>query len=380
MDKITQLLSCGVEEAIEKDHLEKLLRAGEKLRVKFGIDPTASDLHLGHTVPLRKLRQFQDLGHYIILIIGDSTAVIGDPSGRSEARKMLTKGEIKQNMKNYQKQAGKILDMKKVEVRHNSEWYDKLGFEFLFDLTSKFTVARIIERDDFKKRMKDDIDVSMLEIIYPLLQGYDSVEVKADVEIGGTDQKFNLLTGRKVQRRYGKREQDIITVPLLEGLDGEKKMSKSLGNYIGIAESADSQYGKIMSIPDKLLPQYFELLTDLRFDEKENPRDAKMRLAYEIAKIYHNEKEAKKAQENFVKLFQKKEIPEDILEIKAKKEENLGELLVKKNIISSKNEFRRLVKSRAVDIDGEAISDINYLIKKTIIVKIGKKKFIKIKM
>lgn len=380
MDKITQLLSCGVEEAIEKDHLEKLLRAGEKLRVKFGIDPTASDLHLGHTVPLRKLRQFQDLGHYIILIIGDSTAVIGDPSGRSEARKMLTKGEIKQNMKNYQKQAGKILDMKKVEVRHNSEWYDKLGFEFLFDLTSKFTVARIIERDDFKKRMKDDIDVSMLEIIYPLLQGYDSVEVKADVEIGGTDQKFNLLTGRKVQRRYGKREQDIITVPLLEGLDGEKKMSKSLGNYIGIAESADSQYGKIMSIPDKLLPQYFELLTDLRFDEKENPRDAKMRLAYEIAKIYHNEKEAEKAQENFVKLFQKKEIPEDILEIKAKKEENLGELLVKKNIISSKNEFRRLVKSRAVDIDGEAISDINYLIKKTIIVKIGKKKFIKIKM
>lgn len=389
MATIEQVLTHGVEEVIEKDHLEKRLRAGEKLRVKFGIDPTASDLHLGHVVPLSKLKQFQDLGHQVIFLIGDFTAMIGDPTGRSEMRKILSREEAKKNMKNYQEQAGKILDMKKVEVRYNTEWYDKLGADFIFDITSKFTVARALERDDFKKRIKENIDVSMLEVIYPLLQGYDSVELNADVEIGGTDQKFNLLTGRKVQRRYGKPEQDIITVPLLEGIDGVHKMSKSLNNQIGLTEDSINMYSKIMSIPDNIMMKYYRLLTGIPDDEikkiKEdirlvllNPRDAKMKLAYEIVKNYHGEKEAGKAQENFVKLFQKKEIPDDVQEIKVGTEKDLSEILLENKIIESKSEFRRLVNQGAIDVNGETIKDVYYKIEKSLVVKIGKKKFLKI--
>ncbi|MEK7575775.1 MAG: tyrosine--tRNA ligase [Patescibacteria group bacterium] len=388
-DKIEQLLTKGVAEVIEKKHLEKRLMAGEKLRVKFGVDPTASDLHLGHTVALRKLKQFQDSDHQVIFLIGDFTAAIGDPSGRSEARKPLSKEKIKENMKTYQKQAGKILDMKKLEVRHNSEWYDKLGAEFIFEITSKFTVARIMERDDFKRRIKEDIDISMLEIIYPLLQGYDSVELEADVEIGGTDQKFNLLTGRKVQRRYGKLEQDIITVPLLEGTDGIRKMSKTFSNIIGINENLNDMFNKIMSIPDSIMMKYFTLLTDVSKEElkaiKEkmkllslNPRDAKMRLAYEIVKNYHGEKETDKAQENFIKIFQKKEIPDNISEIKTKKGKELLDIFIENKIISSKSEFRRLMKEGAIDVDGKNIKNAHYVIEKEVIIKIGKKKFVKI--
>jgi len=252
-DRIEELLSRGVDEVIDKEHLRKRLLCGRRLRVKFGIDPTGSDLHLGHVVPLRKFRHFQNLGHQVIFLIGDFTAMIGDPSGRSEARKMLTEKDIKENMKDYIRQAGKILDFKKIEVRYNSEWYNKKGAMFLFELTSAVTVARAMERDDFQKRMKDDVDVSVLELIYPLMQGYDSVALEADVELGGRDQKFNLLMGRRVQRRYGAPEQDIMTVPLLEGTDGVRKMSKTYGNYIGINENAREIYGKTMSIPDSLM-------------------------------------------------------------------------------------------------------------------------------
>src|SRR3990167_7601790 len=263
------LLERGVEEIIDKEHLKERLKKGEKLRVKLGIDPTAKDLHLGHTVVLRKLKQFQDEGHQAVFIIGDFTATIGDPSGRDTLRPNLTSEQIKENMKNYLTEASKVIAIKKAEIRYNSEWYKDKGVDFLMDLTSKFTVARILERDDFQKRLKDDRDISLLEILYPILQGYDSFEVKADIELGGTDQKFNLLMGRKVQKRFGQAEQDIVTTPLIEGLDGVKKMSKSSGNYIGLSDEAVDMFGKVMSLPDDLMVKYFTLLTDVSQEDIE---------------------------------------------------------------------------------------------------------------
>ncbi len=378
--KIEKLLTRGIKEVIEKEHLEKRLRKGEKLRIKNGADPTAPDLHLGHTVVLSKLKEFQDLGHQIVFIIGDFTARIGDPSGRTASRPALSKEQINANAKTYFKQVGKILDIKKTEIYYNSEWFLKEGWSEVLEVAGKFTIQRVLERDDFEKRIKSGTEIAINEILYPLMQAYDSVKIKADVEVGGTDQKFNMLAGRTLQGRMKQAKQDIITVPILAGLDGRKKMSKSLGNYIGVAETPDSQYGKIMSIPDSLLEEYFTLLTDLTFDKKGNPRDAKMRLAYEVVKIYHNENEAKKAQENFVKLFQKKEIPKDIPEIFAEKGEKLGDILVKNKIIASKGEFRRLVKSKAVDVKGEAISDTSSVVARPIVVKVGKRKFVKIKI
>lgn len=378
MDATEQLLARGVKEVIEREHLEKRLRAGEKLRIKHGADPTAADLHLGHAVVLRKLKEFQNLGHKIIFIIGDFTAKIGDPSEKLTTRPILSDKEIKNNAKTYFNQVGKILNIKKTEIHFNSEWFAKEGWKEVLKLTGKFSLHRILERDDFERRIESGAEISVAEILYPIMQAYDSVKIKADVEIGGTDQKFNMLAGRVLQRRMDMAEQDVITVPLLPGTDGKQKMSKSLGNYIGIAEVPEAQYGKIMSIPDKLLPEYFELLTDLDFSVKENPRDAKMRLAYEIVKSFHNENKAKKAEENFVKLFQKKEIPEGIWEIKVKRGEELGEALVKNKIVYSKNEFRRLVGEGAIDVDGEAISDFRFKVEKEIVAKIGKKKFIRI--
>lgn len=391
-DTIQELLTRGVDEIIERPHLEERLQSGEKLRVKFGIDPTSPYLHLGHSVPLRKLRQFQEMGHQVILLIGDYTAKIGDPSGRSEMRPMLTDADIKKNMKTYAKQASLILDMKRVEVRHNSEWYDKKGAAFLFELTSKFTVARILERDDFKKRIKEDVDVSMLEILYPLLQGYDSVALEADVEIGGTDQKFNLLMGRKVQKRYGMKEQDIMTVPLLEGLDGVQKMSKSLGNFVGLTEEADSMYGKIMSVPDALIVKYCTLLTHIPLDDIEkmkpdirsgrlNPRDAKMRLAREIVTLYHSAKDASAAEENFVRMFQKHEAPEQVPECKVKSVKcKIADLLVETKLAASKSEARRLVEQKGVKVDERVVEDPDAVIeisKKGVLIQKGKRHFVR---
>lgn len=390
--KIDEILTRGVDEIIEKDHLEKELKSGRQLRVKFGIDPTSPDLHLGHSIPLRKLKQFQDLGHKVILLIGDFTATIGDPSGRTTQRPPLSEKQVKQNMKDYIVQAGKILNIKKTEIRYNNDWYKKKGSQFLMELSSRFTLARIIERDDFKQRIKDDVDVSMLELIYPLLQGYDSVELKADVEIGGRDQKFNLLMGRKVQKRYDMPEQDIVTLPLLEGLDGTKKMSKSLGNYIGLTEEPFQMFGKIMSVPDGLMWKYFDLLTEIPLEDIQKIKqdmqrlfipqiDIKAQLAKEIVKMYHGQAQAEKAEEEFNKVFRNKELPTDMPVFQTSKNEYfILDLLCDTKLASSKNEAKRLVEAGAVDIDNKTEKDWKKpaQLKDGTIIKVGSRKFIKV--
>lgn len=364
MDKV---LERGVEEVIDKEHLEARLKNGDKLRIKLGIDPTSPDLHLGHTVILRKLRQFQDAGHKAVLIIGDFTATIGDPSGRSELRPKLSKEQAKENMKNYLKEAAKVIDIKKAEVKYNSEWYGKKDALFLFELVSKFTVARALERNDFQKRIKEGLDVGVLEMLYPIFQGYDSVEVKADVELGGTDQKFNLTMGRKVQERYGQPPQDIITMPLIEGTDGVRKMSKSLGNYIGISEKSDQMFGKLMSIPDDLMPKYFLLLTDTPESEIEqlkkdhlqpamasrSPKNWKEKLAFEVVSMYHGEKEAEKAKKEFERVFSEGQQPEERPEIKSTG--MLLQTMVTAGVVSSASEFKRLVDQKGIKLNGKIV-------------------------
>ncbi|MEK7651493.1 MAG: tyrosine--tRNA ligase [Patescibacteria group bacterium] len=377
--QIDIILNRGVEEIIEKDHLIELLSPGKKLRVKFGIDPTAPYIHLGHTVPLRKLRQFQEAGHQIVLIIGDFTGMIGDPSGRSEERKPLTEKDIKTNLKRYLEQAGKVLDIKKVEVHYNSEWHKKNGLAAMLEMAKAVTFQQIIKRADFQKRIDAGNDISVIEILYPLLQGYDSVKVKADVEIGGTDQKFNLLMGRRVQRHFSQPEQDIITVPLIEGTDGVKKMSKSYGNYIGVTENPNDMFGKIMSIPDPLINKYFELLTDIDAP-KGNPYQSKMLLAETIVGMYHSPAIAKKAKENWIKTFSKKETPEDAKELKVKKEINLLNLLLASGV-ESKSEARRLIQQKAIKIDDvtKENTEETLKLKGGEILKVGKHRFFKIK-
>ncbi|PIS42807.1 MAG: tyrosine--tRNA ligase [Candidatus Kerfeldbacteria bacterium CG08_land_8_20_14_0_20_40_16] len=390
-EKIKTLLERGVEEIIEIDSLKRKLTSGKKLRVKLGIDPTAPDLHLGHWVVLKKLKQFQDLGHQVIFLIGDYTGMIGDPSGRSEVRPMLTIDELKENEKNYISQAGKVLNIKKVEIRHNSEWYNKKKANFIMEISSKFTYARLVERDDFKKRIKNDVDVSMLELFYPLLQGYDSVELKADVEIGGTDQKFNLLTGRKVQKRYNQPQQDIITVPLLEGTDGVRKMSKSYKNYIAFNDSAKEIFGKVMSLPDGLIWKYYKLVTDIPLDrikklkkdvqiQQANPRDLKADLAKEVIKIFYLAKDADQAEQEFNEQFRDKKLPDAIPELKLEKKKwDLGGLLVKTGLVSSKSEARLMIEQGAVRINQKKISQKEITIKAHDIVQVGKRKFVKVK-
>lgn len=390
--KIKEILTKRVEEVINKNHLEKRLKSGDRLRIKFGIDPTSADLHLGHSIPLKKLREFQELGHQVVFLIGDFTARIGDPSARMAVRKPLTKKEVEMNMKNYIKQAAKILDIKKVKVRYNSQWYEKKGADFLMDLTSKFTYARLIERDEFKKRIKKDIEISMLELIYPLLQGYDSIEIGADLEIGGTDQKFNLLMGRKVQKKYKLFPQDIMTLPLLVGTDGINKMSKSYNNYIGLRETSSKMYGKIMSIPDVIIWHYFKLLTDLPLKEIEkmknkvfqrvlNPVEIKAMLAREIVKIYHGPELAEKAEKEFKRVFREQKIPTKIPEVKIREKTlNILDLLVKTKLASSKSEAKRLILQKGVKIEGKVQKDWKELIqnKKGLVIQVGKRKFKKI--
>jgi len=390
--KIEEVLTRGVKEVINKAHLEKKLKSGDKLRIKFGIDPTSADLHLGHSVPLRKLKQFQELGHQVIFLIGDFTAKIGDPSARLDKRRPLTEREIKRNMRDYIKQAAKILNMKKVEIRLNSEWYGKKGAAFLMDLASRFTYARLIERDEFKKRIERDIDISMLELIYPLLQGYDSVELKADVEIGGADQKFNLLFARKVQKKYNQPQQDIITVPLLVGTDGVRKMSKSYRNFIKLTEEPLKMFGQIMSIPDLLIWHYFKLITNLSLEEIEEikknvnltiltPKEAKIKLAREIVGIYHGKEVAKKAEKEFEKIFKERKLPSRIPEIKIKEKTlNILDLLVKTKLAPSKSEAKRLILQKGVKINGQTQKDWQKIIeiKKGMVIQVGKRKFIRL--
>ena len=381
-----------MEEVLVKENLKKKLLSGKKLRIKFGIDPTGSVLHLGHAVVLRKLKEFQDLGHQIIFLIGDFTARIGDPTGRSSARKPMTDSEIEQNMKTYQTQAGLVLDMNRVDVRYNSEWLGKMDLAGLIGLASKVTYAQMAQRADFKDRIKNDVDLSLQEFMYPAMQGYDSVMLKADVELGGTDQKFNLLMGRQLQKRYEQEPQDIITCPLLEGLSGGDKMSKSLGNFIALTEKSDEMYGKIMSLSDDLIIRYFELCTYLAGEEIKaikkqlasgvNPRDLKMKLAREIVKAYHGGQKAEEAENCFIKTFQKKEAPDEIAEIKLKIENwKLADLLGELKLVVSKGEARRLIEQGGIKVDGETVNDINTEIKitkKGILLQRGKRQFVKV--
>jgi len=391
-EKIENILTRGVEEIIEKEGLVEKLKSGKKLRIKFGIDPTAPDIHLGHTVPLRKLKQFQELGHKIVLIIGDFTATIGDPSGRSETRKPLTKKDVANNLKKYLVQAGKIIDIKKTEIHRNSEWFVKEGITPILELSRAGSIQQVLRRADFQKRIKKGHDITLLEVLYPLFQGYDSVKVKADVEIGGTDQKFNLLMGRRVQRHYKMREQDIMTVPLLEGVDGVKKMSKSYGNYIAVDDTPNDMFNKIMRLPDNLIVKYFTLLTDtpekeIRKTESDikagrlNPRDAKTRLAREIVSFYHGATAAKKAGDEFNKVFKEKQLPSKMPEISLPaKNINILDLLVKTKLAPSKSEARRLIIQKGIKIDGKIENNWQKIIevKKGMSIQAGKRKFIKI--
>ncbi|MDD5430749.1 MAG: tyrosine--tRNA ligase [Candidatus Pacebacteria bacterium] len=373
------LLTHRVVDVIDKKHLEEVLASGKKLRVKYGADPTAPDLHLGHAVGLRKLKAFQDLGHQIVFIIGDYTAQIGDPSGRSKARPVLTEKEVKANAKSYFEQVGKILDVKKLEIVYNSKWFKKMDFASLIKLLGKFTVQRILERDDFAKRIKGGIEVYAHEIIYPIMQAYDSIMVKSDVEMGGEDQIFNMLAGRELQKKMGEPEQDVITIPLLVGTDGQKKMSKSMGNYIGITEKPDVMFGKVMSVPDELISHYYDLCTDVEQTIKD-PREAKLELARIIVEMYHGKAAAEKAKEEFIRVVSNKGVPSEIPTMKVKKGLKLADLLVEAKMAASKSEARRLIEQKGVRLDGKVESDPNKTIdiKKEILLQVGPRKFLKI--
>lgn len=392
LQKIKEVLERGAEETINKDNLAKRLVSGKRLRVKLGIDPTASDLHLGHSVVLRKLKQFQQMGHVAVLIIGDFTSLIGDPSGRTTSRPQLTAAQIKDNMKDYINQAAKIIDVKSAEIHYNSEWFGKEPMSFLMDLASRFTVARLIEREDFQKRLKDGLDVSMLELLYPLLQGYDSVAINADVELGGYDQRLNLLFGRKVQRAFGQPEQDIMTVPLLIGTDGEKKMSKSVGNYIRIAEEPNKMFEQLMNVQDSQIWEYLSLLTDtpqaeIRRLKKEvesgaiHPRDAKMIMASGVVEIYQGAKSAKAAQEEFINVTREGKLPSDIASVKMGCEEiGILDFMTAIGAAPSNSEAKRLIVQKSLLIDDIRHEDWKERIipKEGQIVKVGKKKIFKI--
>ncbi|MDR1433577.1 tyrosine--tRNA ligase [Candidatus Endomicrobiellum devescovinae] len=384
MNDVFEKIKRGTNEIISIEELEKKLSSGRKLRIKLGVDPTAPDLHLGHTVIINKLKTFQDLGHQIIFLIGDFTSRIGDPSGRSETRPIMTEEQIQNNIKTYTDQVFKILDKEKTEIAYNSSWLGALGINGLLNLAAKSTVAQMLVRDDFEKRYKEDKPISIVEFLYPLLQAYDSVALKADLELGGNDQKFNLLLGRQIQRDYGIKEpQIVITMPLLEGTDGVRKMSKSYNNYIALNDTPKDMFGKIMSISDELMYKYYELLTqdDLSLVKTMHPKEAKLALAEKIVERYHGKEEGLKEKEEFNKVFAKKDIPEDIEEYLVYDTTLLkvSELLVKSGMVSSKNEARRLIEQGGVKIDSQKVEgDLAVDFSKPFILQAGKRKFKKI--
>ena len=371
-----------------EDELEKKLKSGKKLIIKFGADPSRPDLHLGHTVPLRVLKTFQDLGHEIVFVIGDFTAMIGDPTGKSKTRPALTFEETRKSAETYLKQVTKILDKEKTRIEYNSKWLSKMNFEDIIKLSSKYTVARIMERDDFKNRFENNLPLSMHELLYPLMQGYDSVALNADIEIGGTDQTFNLLVGRELQKDYDQDSQVVITFPLLVGLDGKEKMSKSLGNYIGIDELPEIMYEKAMKIPDEVLIEYFKLTTDIDMEVakewiNEDIVEAHKKYAREIIKMYHGEKFIKQAEEKY-KIIANGGIPSNIKTVKLSddiQKISICDLLVKVEFAKSKGEAKRMIQGKGVKIDSQLIEDINKVINlnKEVILQFGKNKFIKIK-
>jgi len=393
--KAIELISRGTEEVLIEEELKKKFDSGKKLNIKAGFDPTAPDLHLGHTVLINKLRQFQTLGHQIIFLIGDFTGMIGDPSGKSATRPPLSTEEAKENAKTYQEQIFKILDPDLTKVVFNSSWMNKMNAADLIRLASHHTVARMLERDDFDKRYKSNQPISIHEFLYPLIQGYDSIALDADVELGGTDQKFNLLVGRQLQEVHGKSPQVVITMPILEGLDGSQKMSKSLGNYIGIDEPAKEMFGKIMSISDTLMWRYFELLSFKDLGEIEqykkqvetgtNPRDIKFDLAEEIITRFHNSKSAQDAKNDFVKRFSNNAIPDVIDEIEIKVSDKgvvFANLLKEIKLVSSTSDAHRMIKQAAVKIDGERVDDGKQILQEgfSAVIQVGKRKFARVKL
>ena len=393
MKENLNLIKRGIDELISEEELLAKLKSKKQLVVKAGFDPTAPDLHLGHTVLINKLRHFQQLGHQIIFLIGDFTGMIGDPSGKNKTRPALDEKEIKENAKSYEKQVFKILDPKLTHVRFNSEWSNKLGAEGIIKLASQYNLARMLERDDFSKRYKSNQTIALHEFLYPLIQANDSIALKADIELGGTDQKFNLLVGRELQRAFGQEPQVVITVPILEGLDGKNKMSKSLDNYVGIDEAPNEMFGKIMSISDELMWRWFDLLSFKTTDEIEelkadqtngrNPRDIKIELAKELISRFHDEESADLAETNFINQFQKKNIPDDIEEVSLVLSEGsipLANLLKDCEMTSSTSEAIRMIKQGAVRIDEKKITDTKYKISSgtSAVYQVGKRKFKKI--
>lgn len=387
---ITQQLDVirrGAVEIISEDDLKEKLKLSLKenrpLKVKAGFDPTAPDIHIGHTVLLRKLRQFQDLGHEVIFLIGDFTGMIGDPTGQDKLRKRLTEEEVLKNAATYKKQVFKILDEKRTKVVFNSAWLKKMTSSQILDLASHVTLAQLLVRQDFNQRYTSGKDISLLEFFYPLLQAYDSVYLEADVEIGGSDQKFNLLLGRELQRDFKQSAQIIITMPLLEGTDGVKKMSKSYGNYIGIDETPQDMFGKVMSIPDETMLKYYTLLTSENLDEVKSlhPKEAKLRLAQQITSCYYGPEKAKEAREGFENIFSQRQLPQDCpVFVLGKNGENIVEVLVKNGLVTSKNEARRLIKQGGVSLEGKLIDSENTTIDKEGVLKVGKKRFLKIEI
>ena len=384
----------GCEEIIpENQLLDKLKRSFDSntpLRVKLGCDPSRPDLHVGHGVVLRKLRHFQDLGHQSILVIGDFTAMIGDPSGRNKTRPQLTLEETKVNAESYINQAGQILDLEKLEIVYNSDWLNKMDFSDVIKLSSHYTVARMLERDDFTKRYQSETPISIHEFMYPLAQGMDSVHLNADIELGGTDQKFNLLVGRDLQKEYDQEPQCVLTLPLLEGTDGQDKMSKSYGNDIGLTDSPQEMYGKTMSITDEMIVKYFRLAADASDevlvkiesnlnDSSYNPRDAKRLLARSLVELYYDSDSALKAEDHFNEVIVNKSIPDDIPEFQIEGETSLVDAVFLSKVVASKSEVRRLVKQGAVSIDGKKINDANFSLCSGQVIKIGKRRFLKIK-
>jgi tyrosyl-tRNA synthetase len=389
IDEQLAIIQRGTDEILPLDELKTKLKKNKPLRIKLGMDPTAPDLHLGHTVVINKMKQLQDLGHEIIFLIGDFTGMIGDPTGKNVTRKPLTKEDVLENAKTYQDQIFKILDKEKTTIAFNSAWMSKMSSTEMISLASKHTVARMLERDDFSKRYKGGQAISIHEFLYPLVQGYDSVALRADMELGGSDQKFNLLVGRDLQKQANMEPQVILTMPILEGLDGVQKMSKSLDNYIGIDEDPDSMFGKIMSISDELMWRYLELLSfesleiieswKKEVENGENPRNIKFRLAEEIITRFHSNKEAKKAQQNFIDRFAKNQIPEEMDEYTFSKGLKIANLLKDSDLVNSTSEAFRMIKQGAVKMDGEKINDKDFTPNVgTSVYQVGKRKFARV--
>jgi len=390
--KIEDLLTRGVDEVIELSDLEEKLKSGKKLRVKLGIDPTSPNIHLGRSVPLLKLRDFQELGHQLIFIVGDFTGVIGDTSDKDSERPMMSKQQIKKNMKGYVSQASKIINLKECEIRHNSQWLQKLTYDKIGEQADQFSLAEFIARENIKKRLKAGSRISLREILYPLMQGYDSVAVRADVEVGGTDQRFNLLAGREIQKYFGQEQQNIIMGPLLEGTDG-RKMSSSWGNVINLTDPASEMFGKVMSIPDQLIIKYFTLVTrvsgsDLADTEAQlkagvNPRDIKAKLAREIVKLYYDEKSALREEKSFNSQFRDKKMPDDMPELRLGaevRERSIVDILVEAKLVPSKSEARRMINQGAVKINQKKISQEQDIeVESGTVVQVGKRKFVRIK-